>query len=171
MSLANFNVYDETDTKNFQGLNTLSTVFSVLFAVFNSFLASIIFDNPILKLVMTFVVFGFVTFSVITTTFIFDDLTYHTTVSLIMSISYVCLIIPSFGYISTGILNETQEEIRMGYYERDGFRRMFDALQEGVIVFQSDEIIFMNELSNKVYSHLAGVRNFFKHKKGDSELK
>jgi hypothetical protein len=171
MSMANFNVYEESDTKNFQGLNTLSTVFSVLFAVFNTFLASIIFENVILKLTMTFLVFGFVTFSVISTTFIFDDLNYHTTVSLVMSISYTCLIVPSFGYISTGILMETAEEIKMGYYERDGFRRMFDALQEGVIVFQSDEIIFMNDLSNKVFSHLAGVRNFFKHNRGDSELK
>ena len=128
MSMANFNVYEESDTKNFQGLNTLSTVFSVLFAVFNTFLASLIFENAILKLVMTFLVFGFVTFSVISTTFIFDDLTYHTTVSLVMSITYTCLMVPSFGYISTGILNETAEEIKMGYYERDGFRRMFDAL-------------------------------------------
>jgi hypothetical protein len=63
------------------------------------------------------------------------------------------------------------EEIRMSYYERDGFRRMFDALQEGVIVFQSDEIVFMNDLSNKVMSHLAGVKNFFRHKRGESELK
>lgn len=115
---------------------------------------------------MTFVVFGFVTFSVITTTFIFDDLTYHTTVSLVMSITYTCLIVPSFGYISTGIQQEIQEEVKIGYYERDGFRRMFDALQEGVIVFQSDEIIFMNELSNKVFSHLTSVRNFFKHNRG-----
>lgn len=171
MSLANFNVYDEEDTKNFQGLNTLSTVFSVLFAVFNSILASMIFDHQVMKLCMTFVVFGFVTFSIITTTFIFDDLTYHTTVSLVMSIVYTCLMVPAFCIISAGIQNELSEEIRMSYYERDGFRRMFDALQEGIIVFQSDEILFMNELSNKVFSHLAGVKNFFKHKYGNSELK
>jgi uncharacterized membrane protein len=103
MSLANFNVYEESDTKNFQGLNTLSTVFSVLFAVFNTFLASMVFSNVCFKFVMTFVIFGFVSYSIIATTFIFDDLTYHTTVALAMSISYICMMVPAFGYISSGI--------------------------------------------------------------------
>jgi hypothetical protein len=103
MSLANFNVYEASDTKNFQGLNTLSTVFSILFAIFNTFLASMVFENIFFKLSMTFIVFGFVSFSIISTTFIFENLTYHTTVSLVMSIVYTCLMVPSFGYISSGI--------------------------------------------------------------------
>jgi hypothetical protein len=103
MSLMNFNIYEEEDTINFHGLNTLSTVFSVLFAVFNTFLAAMIFDNNIIKLVMTFTVFGFVSYSVIYSSFVFGDLTYHTTVSLVMSIIYTCMMIPAFGYISSGI--------------------------------------------------------------------
>ena len=38
LSLSNFNGYDENDTQNFQGLNMISTVFSVIFAIFNSYL-------------------------------------------------------------------------------------------------------------------------------------
>jgi hypothetical protein len=92
-------------------------------------------------------------------------------VSLIMSISYICMMVPCFGYITNAIQNELTDEIKMSYYERDGFRKMFDALQEGVIVIQSNEILFMNELSNKVCSHIAGVKNFFKHKRAATELK
>ena len=116
-----------------------------------------IFSNNTLKLLMTLVVFFFVGFSVISTTFIFDDMTYHTTVSLVMSIAYTCMMVPAFGYISAGIQNELIEEVRTSYYERDGFRRIIDALQEGIIVFQNDEIVQMNELSKKVMSHLSGV--------------
>ena len=42
------------------------------------------------------------------------------------------------------------------------FKRMFDGLQEGVIVMNGESITFMNELSNKVMSHLFGLKNFFK---------
>ena len=37
---------------------------------------------------------------------------------------------------------------------------MFDSLQEGIIVCSLGEIDFMNELSNKVLSAIAGLKNF-----------
>ena len=98
--------------------------------------------------------------SIISTTFIFEDLSFHTVASLVITFFYTFLIVPVFGMISSGIQNELSEEVRMSYYERDGFRRMFDALQEGIVVFQTNEIIFMNELSNKVMSHLTNVKDF-----------
>lgn len=40
---------------------------------------------------------------------------------------------------------------------------MFNALQEGIIVIEDNKIItFMNELSNRVFSELASVKDFFK---------
>ena len=170
MCLMNFNMYDEDDTKNFQGLNTLSTLFSVLFTIFNTFIASLIFNTGMLKIVSTIVVFSFMLFSVIYTTFIFEDLTYHTTMSLAIAIIFSIIMIPAFGYIIHGIQSELSEEIRESYYQRDGFRRMFDALQEGILVFQEGKIVFMNDLSNKVLSYLADVDNFFKHNKRDKDL-
>ena len=41
---------------------------------------------------------------------------------------------------------------------------MFDGLQEGVIVVDSLNIGFMNDLSNKLLSELSGLKNFFKKK-------
>ena len=35
MASANFNEYNRDDLNNFEGLNTLSTVFSLIFAIFN----------------------------------------------------------------------------------------------------------------------------------------
>ena len=40
---------------------------------------------------------------------------------------------------------------------------MFDGLQEGVIVLDSLNISFMNDLSNKLLSELSGMKNFFKN--------
>ena len=43
---------------------------------------------------------------------------------------------------------------------------MFDGLQEGIIVVDEGgkKIGFMNELSNKILSELADLKNFFKNK-------
>ena len=100
MALSNFNGYIEENTINFEGLNMLSTVFSVLFAVFNCYLASMVIGDYRVKAVCTMGIFGLVQYTIIQTNFIFGDITYHTTVSLIISIGYTCIMIPAFGWIS-----------------------------------------------------------------------
>jgi hypothetical protein len=45
MALSNFNGYQVENTINFEGLNMLSTVFSVLIAVFNCYLGSMVIEN------------------------------------------------------------------------------------------------------------------------------
>jgi hypothetical protein len=100
MALSNFNGYVEENTINFEGLNMLSTVFSVLFAIFNCYIASMVIYDFRVKAVSTFFVFGLVLYIIIQTNFVFGDLTYHTAVSLIISIGYSCVMIPAFGFIS-----------------------------------------------------------------------
>jgi hypothetical protein len=100
MALSNFNGYVEENTLNFEGLNMLSTVFSVLFAVFNCYIASMVIYDYRVKAICTMGIFGLVQYIIIQTNFIFGDITYHTTVSLIISIAYTCIMIPAFGWIS-----------------------------------------------------------------------
>ena len=100
MALSNFNGYVEENTINFEGLNMLSTVFSVLFAVFNCYLASMVIYDYRVKAFCTMGIFSLVQYTIIQTNFIFGDITYHTTVSLIISIAYTCIMIPAFGWIS-----------------------------------------------------------------------
>ena len=48
---------------------------------------------------------------------------------------------------------------------------MFDGLQEGIIVVDDyAKIGFMNELSNRILSELAGLKNFFKNKEISGEI-
>lgn len=48
---------------------------------------------------------------------------------------------------------------------------MFDGLQEGIIVVDNMNTIgFMNELSNKVLSELANLKNFFRNKEHSGEI-
>ena len=41
---------------------------------------------------------------------------------------------------------------------------MFDALQDGIVVFQGNTITLMNDLSNRILSEVTGLKNFFKNK-------
>lgn len=169
MTLSNFNEYDDGDTKNFQGLNMLSNVFSVLFAVFNCYLGSMVVYDKTIKICLTVFVVVLVEFTIIFTSFIFEDMNYHTTVSLIIAIVYTSLMIPIFGTISSKVADDCIDEAKLSYQQRDGYRKMFDALQEGIIVVQDMKVSFMNELSNKVLSELTNLDNFFKNRDHDGD--
>jgi len=41
---------------------------------------------------------------------------------------------------------------------------MFDGLQEGVVVIKGNSLHYMNELSNKIFTEILGLGNFFKNK-------
>lgn len=45
LALSNFNTYSPSDSKNWVGLNTLSTVFSVIFCICSAFLGNLIIDG------------------------------------------------------------------------------------------------------------------------------
>ena len=40
---------------------------------------------------------------------------------------------------------------------RNNYKKMFDALQEGIIVTQGPDIVLMNDLSNKLMSWFSGM--------------
>jgi len=75
-------------------------------------------------LVFTFVILDFK----------FEDITSHTITSLVLSSVFACLLAPFYVYFSRAIMNETIEEAKLLYNERDSFRQLFDALQECIIV-------------------------------------
>ena len=65
---------------------------------------------------------------------------------------FLCIMIPNFARINNQLFEETLEEAKLSYKESDMYKRMFDGLQEGVIVMTENNITFMNELSNKIMS-------------------
>ena len=65
MALSNFNGYVVENTINFEGLNMLSTVFSVLIAFFNCYLASMVIYSSRMKAVSTCFIFALVQYTII----------------------------------------------------------------------------------------------------------
>jgi len=59
MTLSNFNIYEEGEEgyHNSEGLNTLSTIFAVIFTIFNTLLLSFVVKVMWVKVLITTVVF------------------------------------------------------------------------------------------------------------------
>ena len=50
------------------------------------------------------------------------------------------------------------------------YKKLFDGLQEGILVVEDQSITIMNELSNKVLSHISGLKDFFSKKTSKGEV-
>ena len=61
-------------------------------------------------------------------------MTYETIVSIVIGVVYVIILVPSFIYIANYINNEHQEEMRLAFLEKRSYKKMFDGLQEGIVV-------------------------------------
>ena len=60
-------------------------------------------------------------------------------------------------------------EVRLSYGVKDQFKRMFDSLQEGIVVVNDGQIEFMNDLSNKFMTFLSGMYDYKNNLNEDME--
>jgi hypothetical protein len=86
----------------------------------------------------------------------------------VIALVFAIIMVPKFNQINTAIVNESITEAKLSYEERDSYKRMFDGLQEGIIVSKDNNVTFMNDLANKVLSHLTDHKNFFKMIRNDN---
>jgi len=177
MQISNFNVYkvgknanDANGFTNYQGLNMLSTVFSVMFTIFNSILMSFIFERAYVKSLVVGILYSLQIFVLMWTNFKFNDMTFHSWVAVIIAAIYTMILIPAFGTLSDSILQETIDEQKLGIQKQDFYRKMFDSIPEGVVMIQADKVMFMNDLSNRLLSTMCDLKNFFFNRKLDGGL-
>ena len=139
----------------------LSVMFSILFAVINIFLAGMVNDNRVMNFIWSMLVFCGALLVILYVEFDFNNMSNHCIYSVVIGVVYSCVLVPIFMMLSKAISNESLEEAQMLYREQDLYKRMFDSLQEGIIVMQDGKATFMNELSNRILSNLTGSKNFF----------
>jgi len=132
--------------------------------MYNCFIGALVIDNMVLSFALNYLVMFIAVGSIIQTTFIWEDMEYHTAATLALSIIYVILLVPLFVWITQNIRDEHTKESKIAYTEKVVYKKMFDGLQEGVVVLQGEELSFMNDLSNRVLSELTGLKNFLKNK-------
>ena len=96
MASANFNEYNRDDLKNFEGLNMLSTLFSIIFAIFNVQLGNMVILNVYIKTSLTILVYLLELAVVIFTNFKLENMTNHTTKAITIAVIFLVIMIPKF---------------------------------------------------------------------------
>ena len=100
MILSNFNVYTIDDVVNFEGLNMLSTMFSVMFCFFNCFLGNMVIADWRIRTSLSAFVFSFLTFTLMFTNFTFNGMNTKTMVTMFIAVIYIMILIPAFDLVS-----------------------------------------------------------------------
>ena len=100
MILSNYNVYTEEDSKNYDGLNMLSTMFSVIFCFCNCFLGNLFIKDGRVRAALSIFVFMFLTFTLMFTNFVFEGMNIKTVVVILIAIIYLMILIPAFDLVS-----------------------------------------------------------------------
>jgi len=130
MQLANFKVYAAVDLghldsevaddkrglyHNYQALNTLSTVFSVMFTIFNSLLLTyLIKSRRCIRFMLAFVYVLQFTILLLTN-FDFTEVSYLSIATLGVNLGFTVLLVPAFQYVSETLLGELIEEQRYAH--------------------------------------------------------
>jgi hypothetical protein len=140
MSLSNFNQFregsdkqNENDNKffeNWMGMNILVAVFSSMFNIFNTILLSFSFqsDKKNIRNILVSIMFTVNMAFVIVTNFSFVNISTMGIITVIFSIVFTVIVVPSFLWIINAMLSETFKEMQEAAHTKQQFKSMFDSL-------------------------------------------
>ena len=90
-------------------------------------------------------------------------MSYTTIAGLGVSLIFTLFFIPAFNEVSNTILEEVMIEQELSMRKDNHYKKMFNSLQEGIIVISKEKLVLMNELSQKLINNVSGLKNFFKN--------
>ena len=96
--------------------------------MYNCFIGAMIVDNVYLSFALNYIVMFIAIGSIISTTFIWDEMEYHTAITLVISIIYAVVLVPLFVSIAQNIRDEHTKEAKLAYTEKIVYKKMFDGL-------------------------------------------
>jgi apolipoprotein N-acyltransferase len=87
-------------------LNQFQSIFSVLICVTNTFMASLVVENRLVHYILTFFSYFGLIVIIITQNFKFENLDYDSICTLVVSLFFLILFVPSFNWITISIIDE-----------------------------------------------------------------
>jgi len=125
---------DSQDSGNHEGVNLFSTVFSVIFTTSNLFLASLLLENKRITFFLTTFIVMATLLTLIISNFDLSEASLLDFTKIIIVFAYSGVLVISFGFLSNKILQSQIQEARVLFLQRGEYKKMFDSLQEGIIV-------------------------------------
>jgi hypothetical protein len=115
MVMSNFNVYKDTkEDNNYEALNMLSSVFSIIFTTMDSLVLHFLWETKLQRYLTIVILYTFQLLVLIQTNFIFEEMSYHSYASLTIAIVYLMILIPFFFKTFTDIAEEQEKEVKLG---------------------------------------------------------
>lgn len=107
MILTNFHRYeslvkaddDELGFKNYQALNMLSAIFSMMLSLINCLLITLTVQSKLIKYTICGILLSFQIGSLVYTNFIFSKMSSHAWTALIIAIVYFTFLLPFYAYV------------------------------------------------------------------------
>jgi len=88
----------------------ISTVFSVMFNIFNTLLMTFVFQNKKLKYTLVIIVYALQTIILVFTNFILDEMDKRSIEALVIAVVYTLILGPAFLFMTSAIMQETIDE-------------------------------------------------------------
>ena len=148
----------------------LSAVFSVIFTIQNSTLLLFFIQSKIHKMIVMIIVYLTQFGILIATNYDFSAVSYLSIASLMVSVGAIVMIIPMFQHVHESIIDEYLNEQKYAFNRENQFKKMFDSLQEGIIVMQKRKVYYMNDLSIKLLNHVSGLKDFYMNINNSDEV-
>lgn len=104
--------------------------------ILNLVLGNLVVFRMWVKVPSTILVFSLQIVVIFFTFFDLSLMTSHMIALISVTVIFIMVLIPLFGLISGQIFEDVLNEQKNSQYERESFDRMFDGLQQGIIVIQ-----------------------------------
>ena len=118
----------------------LSAVFSVIFTIFNSLLLSFLLKNKKFVKIMLAIVYTMQFSILIFTNFDFTEVAYLSVAAISLCVIFAFLLVPCFSIVSDSIIGEAIDEQKWAFKKENQYKKMFDSLQEGIVVMQNGKL-------------------------------
>ena len=82
---------------------------------------------------------------------------YQSIATILIAVLYLIILVPFFFILLSALQDEVNKQILYSHTMKNQFKRMFDSLQEGIVVLSEGKIEFMNDFANKFTSFLSGL--------------
>jgi hypothetical protein len=91
--------------------------------------------------------------------------------AILVSLIYIIMIILTYGFIMTEILDETKTEREVFASKVLRLEGVLNHLSDGLILIEKNKVEFMNEVSNKIFANVPSFVSFGHQKEDETQVK
>ena len=93
-----------------------------MFLIYNTFIGNLIIEDRRISYFLSTILWIANILIILSTSFIWEEMTYESIISIVIAVVYLGILVPSFMYIANYINSEFQNEITLAYIEKKSYK-------------------------------------------------